>query len=163
MVVSFFNICWKMTENCVGNLFFTYSDFEVRSKMHKISKSVDFCIADSRTLVFKERLLSESELIFSFTTPRCDCDCFTWYSLLRLQRIIYPLILIKLIVCFFNICWKMTEIRVGDLFFTSTDFEARLKMHKISKSVYFRLADSRTLVFKKRLLSENELIFSFYT
>ena len=39
-----------MTEICVGNLFFTYSDFEVGLKMYKKSKSVNVYVADGRTL-----------------------------------------------------------------------------------------------------------------
>ena len=39
----------------------------------------------------------------------------------------------------------MTEIRLGDLFPTFSDFEARLKIYKKSKSMDFYISDSRTL------------------
>ena len=47
-------------------------------------------------------------------------------------------------VSVFNIYWKMTEIHMGDLFSTYLDFEARLKMYKITVDLY--IADSRILV-----------------
>ena len=40
-----------MAEIRVGDLFPTYSDFEARLKTYEKPKSVDLCIADSRTLI----------------------------------------------------------------------------------------------------------------